>query len=260
MMLKKLVTGLVLAAAVAGVAHADDTVVRIGTEADYAPFEFKDAAGNYQGFEIDLGNKICATEHLKCEWVNSDFDGLIAALNSNKIDAILSQMSITDERKKSVDFSDLVTIAPVSWVAKKGSGISNDAASLKGKTVAVQSGATHETYVNDKFKDIVTVKSYPSLDPAYLDLEAGRVDAVMADKTVEWDWLSKTGQKEGFDYAGDTINDEKYFGKGTGIAVRKGDTKLLAAFNEGLAAAVKDGTFKTLNDKYFPFPIGADAK
>ncbi len=254
-MIKNMLAGFVVAAAMASVAHAEDKVVRIGTEADYAPFESMDASGKFVGFEIELGQKICEASKIKCEFVNSDFDGLIAALNANKIDAILSQMSVTDERKKSVDFSNLVTAAPVAYVAKKGSGITEDPKTLKGKIVGIQSGTTHETYINETLKGAFTVKVYPSLDPAYLDLQAGRVDAILADKTVEWDWLDKTGLKEGFGYAGKTIVDVKYFGEGTGIAVRKGDAALLKAFNDGLAVAFKDGTYKALNAKYFPFDI-----
>lgn len=253
--MRKWIVSLVALAGFATAAHAADKVVRIGTEADYAPFEYKDADGKLQGFEIELGDKMCAIAKLKCEWVNMDFDAMIPALEANKIDAVLSQMSITDERKKSVDFTDVVTIAPASFVAKKGSGITDDPATLKGKTIGVQSGTTHETYLNQKLKDVVNVKVYQGQDEAYLDLQAGRIDATLADKTVEWDWLQKTGQKDGFDYAGKTLNDLAIYGVGTGIAVRKGDAELRNAFNKALAETLKDGFYKTVNAKYFPFPI-----
>ena len=118
--LKALLGGLFL---VAGVAHAQD-VVRIGTLSDYPPFEYKDASGQLKGMEIELGNAMCKHMQAQCEYVTMDFDALIPALKAKKIDAVLAQMSITDERKKVVDFTDLFTLAPVQYVAKVGSGIS----------------------------------------------------------------------------------------------------------------------------------------
>lgn len=237
-------------------AQAQEKTVRIGTEADYAPFEFKDASGQLKGYEIELGDLLCQRAKLKCEWVNMDFDSMIAALNAHKIDAVISQMSITDERKKSVAFSDQVTIAPARFVAKTNSGITDDTATLKGKTVGVQSGTTHETYANEKLKPAgVKVTVYQSQDQAYLDLIAGRIDATLADQTVEYDWIQKTGKAQGYDYVGKPLLDTAIFGNGTGIAFRKSDTQLLAAFNKALAGVKADGSFKKINDEYFPFNI-----
>jgi lysine/arginine/ornithine transport system substrate-binding protein len=234
--------------------RADQATVTIGTEADYAPFEYKDANGKLQGFEIELGNALCARAKLKCTYVNMAFDSMIAALQSKKIDAVLSQMSITPAREKVVDFTKPITITPARFIAKKGSGITEDPATLKGKTIAVQSGTTEENYYNTKLKGIAQVKVYTGQDEAYQDLSAGRVDAALADETIGFDWLKKTGKAAGFDFAGKELNDEAIFGKGAGIAIRKGDPlrlKLNAAFD----AAVKDGTYKKINDEYFPFSI-----
>jgi lysine-arginine-ornithine-binding protein len=253
--MKKLVVGLVAAIALTGAARAQDKVVRIGTEAAYAPFEFKDDKGELKGYEIQLGNALCAAAKLKCEWVNQDFDSLIPALNAHKIDAILSQMSITDDRKKAVDFTNQVTVAPARFVAKDGSGITDDPATLKGKTIAVQSGTTHEKYVSEKLAGVVTAKVYQTQDEAFLDVENGRADATLADATIEYDWLEKTGKAKGFAYAGKPLLDPAIFGDGTGIAVRKGDTALADSFNKALATVGSNGEFKKINDQYFPFDI-----
>ena len=253
--MKKLVVGLVAVMALTGTARAQDKTVRIGTEAAYAPFEYKDDKGELKGYEIQLGNALCAAAKLKCEWVNQDFDGLIPALNAHKIDAILSQMSITDDRKKAVDFTRQVTVAPARFVAKQGSGITDDLASLKGKTIAVQSGTTHEKFVTEKLAGIATPKVYQSQDEAFLDVENGRADATLADATIEYDWLEKTGKAKGFAYAGKPLLDPAIFGDGTGIAVRKGDAALVDAFNKALVTVGSDGSFKKINDAYFPFDI-----
>lgn len=253
--MKKLVIGLVAAIASTGAARAQDKPVRIGTEAAYAPFEYKDDKGELKGYEIELGNALCAAAKLKCEWVNQDFDGLIPALNAHKVDAILSQMSVTADRRKAVDFTDQVTISPARFIAKQGSSITDDESSLKGKTIAVQSGTTHEKYVTEKLAGVVTPKVYQTQDDAFLDVENGRADATLADATIEYDWLEKGGKAKGFAYAGKPLTDPAIFGDGTGIAVRKGDAALRDAFNRALVSVTRDGSFKAINNKYFPFDI-----
>ena len=241
-------------------AYAEQTV-KIGTITDYAPFEYKDASGKLLGMEIELGNAMCKIMKVKCEYVTMDFDALIPALKAKKIDAVLAQMSITDERKKVVDFTDLFTLAPVQYVTKVGAGITEDPATLKGKIVGVQSGTTHESYMNTrlpKAKSGIDMKIYQSLDQAWLDLESGRVNAVLADTTVAYDWIVKTGKSKGFDYAGKPLVDNVIFGEGTGIAVRKGDP-LKASFNKAIKTVLTDGTFAAENKKVFPFTIAPNA-
>ena len=253
--------GMLAAAGIAATAQlnpasAQGDVVRIATEADYAPFEYKDASGKLKGFEIELGDAMCAAEHLKCEWVNMDFDSMIAALDAHKVDAVLSQMSITPERETKVAFTNPITLAPARFVAPVGSKITDDPATLKGKTIGVQSGTTHEAYVRQKLAGIADIKVYQGQDEAFQDLKAGRIDATLADSTIEYDWLQKDGKGE-FQYVGKPLNDPAIFGTGTGMAVRKGDTKLLSELNAALADVKKDGTFRKINAEYFPFNIEA---
>jgi len=257
-MLKTVLGGLCMAA---GVAFAQD-VVRIGTLSDYPPFEYKDASGQLKGMEIELAKVMCKHIQAKCEYVTMDFDALIPALKAKKIDAVLAQMSITDERKKAVDFSDLFTLAPVQYVAKTGSGITQDPATLRGKTVGVYSGSNHETYLNKrlpKAKSGIATKSYPNQDAIWLDLEAGRLATTLTDTTVAHEWLAKTGKAKGFDFAGQPLNDVEMFGEGTGIAVRKGDP-LKARLNSAIKQVLADGTFAAENKKVFPFSIAPTAK
>ncbi len=186
-----------------------------------------------------------------------DFDGLIPALNAHKIDAALSQMAVTDARKQSVDFSDLVTSAPARFVAARNSGITDDPATLKGKTIGVQSGTTHERYVNEKLAGIADAKSYQNQDDAFLDLQAGRIDATLCDQSYGWDWLQKNGKAD-YDFAGKPITDPAIFGAGTAIAVRKGDDATRNALNKALAALVADGTLQKIYASYFPFNVRPD--
>lgn len=237
-------------------AHAQQTV-RIGTQLDYAPFEYKDANGKLQGMEIDIGDALCKIMKVKCEFVTMDFDALIPALKAKKIDLVLAQLSITDERKKVIDFSNLLTLAPVQYVAKTTSGISENPATLKGKTVGIQSGTNHESYMNDRLpvaKSGINMKIYQAPGQAWLDLEAGRIDAYLTDTTAAHDWLAKVGRKAGFDYAGKPIDDLAIFGEGTGIAMRKG-YPLKSSLNTAIKQILTDGTFAAANKKVFPFSI-----
>lgn len=257
-LLSWLVAGVV---SVSGFAHAQD-VVRIGTLSDYAPFEYRDAKGELKGMEIELAKTMCKHIQAKCEFVTIDFDALIPALKAKKIDAVVAQMSITDERKKEVDFTDLFTLAPVQYVAKAGSGISDDPATLKGKTVGVYSGSTHETYLKKRLPKStsgIATKSYPSQDPIWLDLEAGRVQAALTDTTVAHEWLEKTGKAKGFALVGKPLSDLAIFGEGTGIAVRKGDP-LRTRLNGAIKQVLSDGSFAAENKKVFPFSIAPTAK
>ena len=237
-------------------AHAEQ-VIKIGTLSDYAPFEYKDASGKLMGMEIEIGNAMCKALKAKCEYVTMDFDALIPALKAKKIDAVMAQMSITDQRKKVVDFTNVFTLAPVQYVAKTGAGITENPANLKGKVVGVQSGSTHETYLTTrlpKSKSGIEMKVYQTMDQIWLDLESGRLNAALADTTVAYDWIEKVGKSKGFGYAGRPIEDLSIFGEGTGIAVRKGDP-LKNAFNQAISAILKDGTFAAENKKVFPFSI-----
>lgn len=255
--MKKLLSSMVVGLSLASAAQAAP-VVRIGTLADYAPFEYKDSSGKLQGMEIEIGKKMCESMKVTCEWVTMDFDALIPALKAKQIDAVLAQMSKTAEREKSVDFSRIFTTAPVQYVAKKGSSISDNPGTLKGKTVGVQTASTHESYLRKRqptFKSGINMKVYQTLDEAWLDLQSGRVDAVFADNTVAYDWIAKAGKKDGFDFVGKPVSDLEIFGEGTAIAVRKGDAALKAQFDKAITQVQTDGTFASVNKRYFPFSI-----
>ncbi|HTW29903.1 MAG TPA: lysine/arginine/ornithine ABC transporter substrate-binding protein [Acetobacteraceae bacterium] len=234
---------------------AAEQQVRIGTEADYAPFEWKGPDGKLHGMEIELGDVLCQRAKLSCQWVNMDFDSMIAALGAHQIDAVLSQMSITPAREEKVAFTNPITQAPPRFVAAKDSGITDNLDSLKGKTVGVQSGTTHEVFAKTKLAQLCTIKVYQTQDQAFQDLKAGRIDVTLADSTIEYDWMRKEGK--GFEYVGPALDDPEIFGTGTGIALRKSDTALREKFNAALAEVKQDGTFKKINDEYFPFSIMA---
>ncbi len=254
--LKAVAAAAVLAAVSLSGASAAEKVVKIGTEGAYPPFNAVDANGQLYGFDIDIAKAVCEKMKVKCEFVAQDWDGIIPALQAKKYDAIVASMSITDERKKVVDFSDKYYNTPTQFIAPKDAP-SKDAspAALKGKTVGAQSSTIQANLLEALYKDS-TIKLYATVDEGYADLAAGRLDAFLVDKTVAYEWLTKQDAGKCCDFIGEPMFEPReILGNGVGIAVRKGDTELLAALNKAIAEILADGTYKTINDKYFPFSI-----
>lgn len=261
--MKKLFAAGTLAAMVLGLglaplAHAKEfKEIKFGVDATYPPFESLSPSGKMEGFDIDLGNAICAHLKVKCVFVSQTFSGIIPALQARKFDAILSSMSKTPEREKAIAFSSQMYDEPTSLIAKKGSGITATVDGLKGKTVGVEAGTIQESYANTYWKpNGVKVVSYPGQDQVYADLLSGRLDASLQD-SVEADYgFLKT--PKGADYAlvANITDDPKdVLGSYVAIGVRKNEKELLAKIDEAIAALHKDGTYDKLQSKYFNFSI-----
>ncbi len=238
-----------------GIAAAKDwTTVRIGTEGEYPPFNYFDTNNELQGFDIDIAKALCEKMEVECVFVAQDWDGIIPALLAGKYDAIIASMSITEERLRTVDFSDKYYSTPPALIAPKDSDTTETTPEAwAGKTIGAQSATTHATYLEDVYKDS-TIRLYGAQEEANLDLQSGRIDAIMADSVVLDEWLKDAGA-DCCKLIGMVENDPKYFGEGAGIAVRKDDTELKEMFNEALAAILADGTYQAINDKYFEFSV-----
>jgi lysine/arginine/ornithine transport system substrate-binding protein len=255
-MLQKLPLSLLVAAALFGsvgtVSAETQNTLRFGIEAAYPPFESKSPTGQLQGFDIDVGNAVCAKMGVKCEWVENAFDGLIPALQARKFDAINSAMNITEKRKQTIDFTPPIYIVPIVMVAKRGSGLLPDVKSLQGKRVGVLQGSSQEDFLKSHWANAgVSVVSYADQDQVYADLVAGRLDAAVQEaQTVEDGFLKKPA---GHDYAitGQPLSDPATLGEGTGFGMRKGDKALAAKVDAALTALKKDGTLSALSQKYF---------
>lgn len=245
----------VLATAGAQAQAPDWKKIRIGVEGAYPPFSEVGADGKLKGFEIDLANALCAEMKAECTLVQQDFDGLIPALQSRKIDAIIASMSITDERKKVIAFSTPYYSVPARFTAKAGAKFDFSPAGLKGKKIGVQRATIHEKFVDATFKQSEIVR-YATQDQAFLDLKSGRVDLTLADMVAADLGFIKTPAGKGYELVGPEYNDPKYFGTGVGVGLRKADEKTLAKkLNDAIAAVRANGSFKKLNDKYFQYDI-----
>ncbi len=243
----------------AGPIQAKDwKMVRIGVEGAYPPFSYTTADGKLEGFDIDIAVALCKAMGVDYKLVPQDWDGIIPALMARKYDAIIASMSITEERKKKVAFTNKYYQTPAKFVTKKGkfSDVTPDA--LKGKTVGVQRATIHDNYITDNYGKDVKIKRYATQDEAYLDLAAGRVDLLLADSVALSDGFLKKPEGANYEFVGPDLTDPRWFGNGAGIAIRKRDKDLVEMFNEAIDQIRADGTYKAIQDKYFNFNVYGD--
>lgn len=252
--MKKILTTLAIAAVgfSAGTAMAE---IRLGLDsAPYPPFYEADTSGNFVGWEVEIGDALCAAMNEECEWVGIAWDGIIPALMANKIDAIVGSMSITEERLKNINFSEKYYNTPASVIALKSMDIDGTPESMAGKIIGVQVSTTHQNYVQNYFEETAdSVKTYQDFNEHNQDLLAGRVDVVVADSLAMSDFLNSP-EGEDFEIKAN-LSDDAIFGPGVGVGIRKEDTELMANFNAAIEQIRGDGTYDAISAKYFDFDI-----
>ena len=218
-------------------------VLRVGTEPTFAPFEFqKEGSKDYDGFDMDLARAIGKQMGAKVEIVNMGFDALIPALNAGNIDAAIAGMTITDERKKAVTFSDPYYTSGLIVMVKKDNTTVKSVNDLKGKRIAAQIGTTGE--MKARKVEGAKVTTFNTQDEAALELKNGGVDAVIGDLPVVEYFLTKGGDKFAMT-VGEKMEAEQY-----GIAVKK-DSKLAGEINKAMAELKKNGEFDKIYKKWF---------
>lgn len=250
----------------------DWSTIRFATEGAYKPWNFKDASGKLQGYEIDLVNDVCRRLKATCTIAETPFDGMIPALNADKFDVIAASISITPKRKEAIAFSRAYTnsartffVSPRSKLQSLDTGMElvdlsaigepQKAAleklrtALKGKSVGVQVKTALETFLDKYLAGVVDVKTYDTQENVDLDLDAGRIDLAIANTSYTLPAI-KDGKKFkliGPRFVGDV------FGEGQGFGIRKTDTALQAKLDEALNAALADGTLRKLSLQWFGF-------
>ncbi len=229
--------------------------VRIGVEGAYPPFSYVNPDGTLGGFDIDIANALGEAMGAEVVLVAQDWDGIIPALLAKKYDAIIASMSITEERKKKVAFTNKYYQTPAKFVCKKGAMDKFSREAIKGKKVGVQRATIHDRYLTDNYGKDVTIKRYGTQDEAYLDLTAGRVDMLLADSVALSDGFLKKPEGADYQFIGPDLNDPKWFGNGAGIAIRKQDTDLVEKFNKAIDTIRANGVYKKIQDKYFDFNV-----
>ena len=251
-------------------AQADS--IRIGTEGAYPPWNAKDESGKLIGFEVELANFLCIYMKADCTIVEQDWDGMIPGLLMRKYDAIMAGMSITDERMKTINFSQGYADEVASLAVMKGSSLEGMdtpkainlskggsdvkkalktlTAALAGKTIGVQTATIHQNFLESGDVGSVKIRTYKTQDEVNLDLAAGRIDAALAAAVAFTDYAEKSGKPVVL--VGPTFSGGA-FGNGVGVGIRKGDADLLKRFNKAIDQARKSGKISELAIKWFGF-------
>ena len=234
---------------------SQSNAVLIGISSEpYPPFSEKAANGQWQGWEIEITDAVCAAVDEDCEYVEIAWDGLIPALLSGKIDVIMASLSITEERMRTIDFSDKYYSSAVVIVAAKDSDISADPATTEGKVLGVQVATIHANYIEKHFAGFIEgMRTYQNFDEHNQDLVAGRIDAVVADAVAMQPFLeSRAGQCCEIK---DELDDPEIFGPGVGYGLRKDAGELRIMLNDAIEQIRADGTYDAISEKYFDFDI-----
>jgi octopine/nopaline transport system substrate-binding protein len=243
----------------------------LGTEGAYKPWGYMENGTTLVGYEIDMMQEVCKRMSVKCEIVTNDFAGLIPALTAGKFDAIFAGMNSTEKRRQTIAFSRPYAVDPASFGLPKGNPLTQmpqagqvidlahngDAqniiaamkSALKGKVIGVQGSTNLAQFLQDNFRDAVTIREYNTVDQHDLDLAAGRLDGILAQGVELKDSLQKP------ELAGYEASGPRFFGgvlgDGISVGVRKEDTELRAAFDSAINSMIQDGTLKNLSMKWF---------
>jgi polar amino acid transport system substrate-binding protein len=239
-------------------ARAEDALRWGYNAAAFPPWTIKEADGTWKGFDVDMMNALCERMNAQCRIVPMAWDGMIPALQSNRIDVIWTGMSITEARLKVIDFTDRYRRGPGAFIALKEENIPITDAGLRGKTIGAQGSSNFYSYANSYFGKVAEMKMYATTEEALSDLAARRIDVVLADILQMKLFLNTTAGKD-FEIKGQTKVDVAILGRGAGAGIRKGDSALQQRLNTALAAIRADGTYQKIAARYFDFdPYGAD--
>ena len=232
-----LLAGLALALT-SGAAFADGhSVVRMGTEGAYPPYNFLNDDGEVDGFERELGDELCARAELTCEWVTNEWDSIIPNLVSGNYDVIIAGMSVTDERDEVIDFSEQYTLPDPSAYM-----VMNDATDLTTGVIAAQSGTIQASYIASTG---ATLLEFATPDETVAAVKNGEADAVLADKAFLLPIADADAELS-------LVSQEVLIGGGIGLGLRESDGELKAKFDAAIISMKEDGSLNALITKWLP--------
>ena len=236
--MKNLILSTAALAVLGSMAMADGhAVVRLGTEGAYPPYNFLNDDGEVDGFEREVGDEVCARAELTCEWVTNEWDSIIPNLVSGNYDAIIAGMSVTDERKEVIDFSEQYTLPDPSAFLSMG-----DVDTMSG-VIAAQAGTIQASYVASL--EGATLLEFATPDETIAAVKNGEADAVLADKA----FLLPVAEADGeLSITGDDVA----IGGGIGMGVRQSDTELRDKLSAAIMSMKEDGTLNALITKWLP--------
>ena len=235
--MKRLIIATLAVAVSAGWAYAQQTI-RMGTEGAYEPYNFVNDKGEVDGFERELGDKLCEIAGYKCTWVTNEWDSIIPNLTSGNYDTIMAGMSITDERKQKINFTqEYYPPDPSAYVALAGASDDVTKGNVAAQTNTIQAG-----YVTESGATLV---EYATADETIAAVKNGEADCVLADKG----YLDKIVEDSNGELV--FVGKPTPIGGGIGMGIRKSDTEMLGKFNGAIDKVKADGTLNAMIEKWF---------
>lgn len=219
----------------------------VGIMGTYAPYNYLDKDKQYTGFDVDIAKEVAKRLDKKAKFVAQDFSGLIPGLQKGKFDMLVSQVTITDDRKKQVDFTEPYITNEVKAIVKEDNTTIKSAEDFKGKTIGVGLGTNDEAYLrNDLMKKVgeFKINTYDDVITTLKDLNVGRIDATINNVFALKPVVEENGYK--IKAVGEALKSDK-----AGIAVKKGQTELVDQLNKALNDMEKDGTYTKIYKKWF---------
>lgn len=253
------------ALAFAATAVQAQETLRVGTEGAYPPYNYTDASGALVGFEIELGRELAKRMDTEAVFIPQDWDGIIPALLNGRYDVIMAGMSINDERRERINFTQGYVTTPAWFVAPEDSDLQSAEtfeevrAALEGDSVGVQVSTIHQAFLEENIPGI-DIRLYDTQEQVNLDLASGRIDAALADAS-SWKPFLESADGEGLAEFGPSLTGEDFavFGEGVGIGVRKDNEELLADLNAALCEMKADGSLAELATEWFGFDSSMSA-
>ena len=206
------------------------------------------------GFEIELAQDACQRIKAECEFIALKWDELIPGLLDKKFDIIMSSLEVTSERRKRLALSRRYYLSPGAFIAAKGAPFDGPPSLLRNKRIGIQKDSMHADWADKSFRRSAQLKRYGTVEEALNALVNDDLDAVFGDKAQLWLWSQKPEGKC-CELVGQDIKDTQTLGVGVSAGLRKEDVKLRDALNKAFADMIADGTYKKINEKYFPFPL-----
>ncbi len=227
--------------------------LRVAMEGQFPPFEEVNAEGQLQGFNVDIAQALCQQMKVECELQRFTWDDLIPARQEGRTDLVLASMSITEERQQKVDFTNRYAQTPALFFARKGlvHEVIITPRRIKGKQVGVQRGTTYDQYLGAKYAKHVQLQRFESTEDMYQALYEGRVDVVLDDAVSGYFGFLNGERGQNFEQVGNKVVAPAIFGKGQGIAVRKGNQELRERLDRALLEILGNGVYRRIEKGYF---------
>ncbi len=218
--------------------------IQIGLEGTYPPFNFQDESGKLTGFEVEFAEAVAKELGVKAEFQPTKWDGILAALESKRLDIVVNQVTISEERKKKYDFSSPYTVSGIQVLTRKGQeGSFSKPTDLNGKKVGVVLGTNYEQWLKENVPQ-ADIRTYDDDASRNQDVRVGRLDAILGDRLAAFELIEKTGDTL-------AVAGKPFAPQEAGIALRKGNPQLLAAIDKAIAKLRADGTLQKLSVKWF---------